>query len=156
LLSVTPPAALALRLRGEPVESGPQLWKEIDVLRQRADCEECKWAAATADAYERVLGWLEAYVCGLTDHGAKLLLAFMTGSKALPPPESRPTDYVRPSILVYNDWQHRNSADAHLPTASTCIKQLYMPVYPSRKDFEAKFRTALAEYKNGGGTIEYA
>lgn len=162
LLSIMPPAALAVRLRGEPIKSGRQLLKEIDVLRQKADCEELKWAAATADEYERVRGWLEAYVCDLTDHGAKLLLAFMTGSKALPPSESRPADYSRPSILVYNDWHFPGSADAHLPTASTCIKQLYMPVYPSREAFVAKFRTALADFqvgeesRPGGSSLGYS
>lgn len=155
VLRLTPPAALARRLRGEPVRDGAVLWAGIDVLRQEEDDADSRWRKATVEELERVHGWLQAYVCALKSPAARLLLRFITGVDTLATGSGH-----RPSILVYNDWEHPCTSWAHLPTVSTCAQQLYLPVYPSKQVFRSKLLETLHVFryreKNGESGFDYA
>jgi len=161
VLQLLRPATLAARLRGRPVRGGAALWAELDVLRQEADEDESKWRGASAAEYDETAVWLGDYVAALDGRGAQLLLKFITGATALVPLDKRGGDYVRPSVLVMNDYDWPRSERAGLPTASTCVRQLYLPVYPSRDVFTAKVELALANYEveerqAGGSAFGYA
>jgi hypothetical protein len=157
VLQLTPPIALAVRLRGEPVRDGPALFAGIDVLRQEADDDGARWRKATVEEHQRVHGWLRDYVCALSAPATRLLLHFITGAEALAPGGGR-----RPSVLVYNDWDNPCSSNAFLPTASACAQQLYLPVYPSRDVFRRKLADALDDFRcqelmgPGGAAFAYS
>jgi len=161
VLQLLRPAALAARLRGRPVRGGAALWAELDVRRQEADVDESMWRGASVADFDETAGWLGDYVAALDGRDAQLLLKFITGATALVPQAKRGVDWVKPSVLVMNDWLRPRSESAGLPTASTCARQLYLPVYPSRDVFRAKVELALANYESeelqaGGSAFGYA
>ena len=155
-LNMFSPTELALRLRGRRVDDGAAAWAELSLRRQEvddaqgSDKAEAMVFAVGEDTFEAVRGWFRSEVLAMEAEKVRGLMRMITGIAAVRNSEEREPI----AVIVYHDPESR------LPTASTCLRTMYLPAYESHALLRKKLHAALDEFiagdaRDGGAGFGY-
>jgi len=153
LLASLPPMDIALRLRGQPVRGGGDVWSHLRFVRHDIEFKaegETKMLPAPEDKYGLVQAWLERLVCDDPDRGGfkreelRDFVHFCTSRKTFRAFVAH--DPARDDIVVrvYAPPPGRG----YCPTASTCNRELQLPCgYADAAALSRGMREALQNHR---------
>ena len=113
---------------------------------------------------ERTSGWLRQKVLSADIEWVRELLRFGTGRATLrafdEPANSYEDDKDHVKVQIYRDLKKEVDLHKDIPTASTCARTIFLPVFAKEEHFLQKLDTALQEFRvqqnqRGGAEFSY-